>query len=109
MFPSSDIRAAARTPKSLVKSLLDRTNLNNEEALRTLDYFDPLQLAPDVHAPVLISAGGKDETCPAATIRAVYDRVPGIKSLMLYPELPHTSCAGFYEMTWTWLDLYLRR
>jgi len=68
-----------------------------------------LALAPDVRVPALISAGGKDETCPEITIRNVYDRIPAIKSLMFYPELPHTSCAGFYEMTWPWLDLYLRR
>ena len=104
-----DMRTAARIPNSLVKNLLDRANLNTEAALHTLDYFDPLTLAPDVHVPALISAGGKDETCPAITIRAVFDRIPGTKSLMFYPGLPHTSCAGFYEMTWPWLDLYLRR
>ena len=104
-----DMRTAARTPNSLVKSLLDRANLNTEAALHTLDYFDPLQLAPDVHVPALISAGGKDETCPAVTIHAVFDRIPGTKSLMVFPDLPHTSCAGFYEMTWPWLELYLRR
>ncbi len=104
-----DFRAAAAMPESLVKTVLNRANLNNEATLRTLDYFDPLQLAPDLHVPVLVSAGGKDVTCPAATIRAVYERLPGIKSLMFYPELTHTSCAGFYEMTWPWLDLYLRR
>ncbi len=104
-----DLRQSAVTPKCLVKDLLDRAGCNHEAALRTLDYFDPLQLAPDLRGPALISAGGKDETCPAATIRAVFDRIPGTKSLMVYPDLPHTSCAGFYGMTWPWLDLYLRR
>ena len=104
-----DMRTAARMPNALVKNALDKAGLNNEAALHTLDFFDPLQLAPDVHVPALISAGGKDETCPAATIRAVFDRIPGTKSLMIYPDLPHTSCAAFYEMTWPWLDVYLRR
>ncbi len=104
-----DFRAAARTPNSLVKVLLDRADLNHEATLRTLDYFDPLLLAPDLRVPALISAGGRDETCPVATIRAVFNRLPGTKSLMVYPELPHTSCAAFYEMTWPWLDFYLRR
>jgi cephalosporin-C deacetylase len=104
-----DFRTAARTPNSLVRTLLERANCNNEATLRTLDYFDPLALAPDLRVPALISAGGKDETCPAATIRAAFDRIPGVKSLAVYPDLTHTSCAGFYEMTWPWLDLYLRR
>jgi cephalosporin-C deacetylase len=104
-----DMRTAARTPNALVKNLLDRAGVNNEATLRTLDYFDPLQLVPDLRVPALISAGGRDEICPEATIRAVFDRIPGTKSLMVYPDLTHTSCAGFYEMTWPWLDLYLRR
>lgn len=104
-----DMRQAARTPNALVKKLLDAAHCNNEAGLRTLDYFDPLQLAPGLKAPALISAGGKDETCPAATIREVFDKIPGIKSLMYYPELPHTTSAGFYEMSWAWVDLYLRR
>lgn len=104
-----DLPTSATTPKALVKDLLDRANCNNAAALHTLGYFDPLQLVPDLKAPALISAGGKDVTCPAPTIRAVFDRIPGIKSLMFYPDLPHTSCAAFYEMTWPWLDVYLRR
>ncbi len=104
-----DMRQAARTPHAMIKGVLDKAGLNTDAALRTLDYFDPLQLAPDLRVPALISAGGKDETCPAATIRAVFDRLPGTKSLMFYPDLPHTSCAAFYEMTWPWLDVYLRR
>ena len=104
-----DLRTAARTPNAMVKNVLDKAGLNNEATLHALDFFDPLQLAPDLRVPALISAGGKDEVCPAATIRAVFDLIPATKSLMVYPDLPHTSCAGFYEMTWPWLDLYLRR
>ena len=103
-----DMRHAANIPHALVNDLLTRANARGEPALRTLDYFDPLQLAPDLRVPVLVSAGGKDTTCPAVTIQAVFDRLPGVKSLMFYPDLPHTSCAAFYQMSWRWLDLYLR-
>jgi cephalosporin-C deacetylase len=104
-----DFRTAARTPNSLVKILLDRAKGNHEATLNTLDYFDPLALAPDLHAPALVSVGGKDEVCPAVTIRAVFDRIPGVKSLVVYPDLTHTSCAAFYDLSWPWLDYYLRR
>jgi len=40
-----DMRQAARTQGSLVKKLLDEAQMNDESHLRTLDYFDPLQLA----------------------------------------------------------------
>jgi cephalosporin-C deacetylase len=100
-----DVRLAARTPGSLAKALLDKAGRNDEAALQTLDYFDACQLAPRLHVPVLMSAGGRDELCPAATIRSVYERLPGReKTLKFYPDLTHTSCVDFYNLTWSWLN-----
>lgn len=104
-----NIRLAARTPHALVKQLLDRAGRNDDATLRTLDYFDPWQLAPRLHAPVLLSAGGKDTVCPLATIQSVYERLPGVRTLQVYPELPHTSCVAFYNLTWSWLEQNFRR
>jgi len=105
-----NFRLAAQTTNSLVKKLLDQAKRNDERALRTLDYFDPFQLAPQLRVPVLISAGGKDEVCPLATIQSVYDRLPGKrKTLKTYPNLTHTSCVVFYNFTWTWLDEHFRK
>ena len=99
-----DFPLAASTPGSLVKQLLDRAKRNDDAALHTLSFFDPLELSPNLHAPALLSAGGKDTTCPMATIQAVYDRLPGPKTLKVYPNLTHTSCVDFYNLSWTWLD-----
>jgi cephalosporin-C deacetylase len=107
-----DMRRAARTPGSLVNTLLDKAGRNDDDAaLRTLDYFDPFQLARRVRAPVLISAGGKDTLCPPATIRSTFDRMPAEerKTLKLYPDLTHTSCVDFYNLQWTWLDENFRQ
>jgi len=104
-----DMRRAAAIPGSLVNQLLVKHNANSPAALRTLDFFDPVQLAPDLKVPVLLSSGGKDTTCPADTIRSLFERLPGVKSLVHYPDLPHTSSVGFYELTWAWLDQHLRR
>lgn len=103
-----DMRQAARTEGSLIKKLLDDARVNDDAHLATLDYFDPLQLVPALRIPALVSSGGRDRTCPAPTIRAVFDRIPSVKSLFHDPELPHTTSAPFYSMTWLWLDRYLR-
>ncbi len=103
-----DMRAAAQIPTSLIKQRLEAAGANNEASLRTLAFFDPLTLAPDLKVPTLISAGGKDVNCPEVTIRAVFDRLPGRKGLMYYPELPHTSSAAFYALSWPWLDTCFR-
>lgn len=102
-----NFRLAAKTT-SLVKKLLDKAGKNNETSLNTLDYFDPFQLVPNLHMPVLMSAGGKDSTCPMSTIQSVYNRLPGHKTLKLYPELKHTSCVDFYNVSWVWLDKHFR-
>ena len=44
--------------------------MDSAATLRTLDYFDAFNLAPDIKCPALISAGGRDGTCPAPTIHA---------------------------------------
>ncbi|MCC6391538.1 MAG: acetylxylan esterase [Bryobacterales bacterium] len=103
-----DMRQAARIEGSLVKTLLDKAGMNDEAHLETLAYFDPLSLAPSLRAPALVSSGGRDTVCPAATIRAVFDRIPSTKSLLHEPDLPHTTSALFYRLTWHWLDQYLR-
>jgi len=103
------MREAASIPGSLVNTLLNKADANRASAWNTLDYFDPLRLAMNLHVPLLVSAGGKDRTCPAPTIRSVFDSVTAIKSLAWYPDLPHTSSASFYTLGWTWMDLYLTR
>jgi cephalosporin-C deacetylase len=105
-----DMRLASRTPGSLVKQLLDKAGRNDDVAVRTLSYFDPYELAPRLRVPVLMSAGGKDTTCPMATIEAVFARLAtDRRTLKTYPDLPHTSCVDFYNVTWTWLDQNFRR
>jgi cephalosporin-C deacetylase len=99
-----NFKIAARTEGSLVKQLLDKEGKNNEKSFSTMAYFDPFELAPNLKIPVLMSAGGKDTTCPKATIQSVYDRLPGKKELKIYPELKHTSCLDFYQQTWKWLE-----
>jgi cephalosporin-C deacetylase len=102
-----DVRQAAHTEGALVKKLLDAAQMNDERHLRTLEYIDPLQLVPALKAPALLSSGGKDTVCPASTIRAVFDTMPGIKTLFHDPDLGHTSSERFYKMTWAWLHAYL--
>ncbi len=104
-----DVRRAARTEGSLIKKLHDDARMNDDPHLRVLEYFDPLQLVAALNAPALVSSGGKDTVCPAETIRAVFDRIPAVKSLFHDPELPHTSSESFYTMTWNWLDAHIGR
>ena len=103
-----NFRLTATIEGSLVRKTLLQYGDMNENSFNTLDYFDPYILADQIKAPALVSAGGKDQTCPAAGIRTVFDRLGGIKALAYYPDLPHTSCGDFYKMSWEWMDRHLK-
>ncbi|MHB9110642.1 MAG: acetylxylan esterase [Armatimonadota bacterium] len=83
------------------------SEMNTPESLATFAYFDPVSHASNLRAATLLSSGGKDTTCLPETIRAVYDRLPGIKGLLHYPGLVHTSSLAFYQMSWEWMGMYL--
>ena len=99
-----NFKMTAHTDGSLVKQILDKYGKNSEASLNVLSYFDPFELAPNIKCPALISAGGKDTTCPKETIQSTYTRISVKKKLIIYPELKHTSCLDFYKKTWDWLD-----
>ena len=103
----SDMRQAARINGSLIKQILDREKMNDEAHLRTLSYFDPMELVPALRSPALVSSGGRDTVCPPATIQALFERIPSVKSLFHDPDLSHTTSAPFYDLMWHWLDRYL--
>lgn len=102
-----NMRLAATMP-SLVKTVMDRHKNNMDNYLNTLDYFDPYYLVANLHCPVLMSAGGKDTTCPQVTIQSVYDRLKTKRKLKIYPDLTHTTCLDFYNSSWPWLAKQLK-
>ncbi|MFN0166585.1 MAG: hypothetical protein ACKV22_09140 [Bryobacteraceae bacterium] len=37
----------------------------------------------------------------------VFDRIAGVKALVYYPDLIHTSSIDFYRAGWQWIDRHL--
>jgi cephalosporin-C deacetylase len=58
-------------------------------ALRTLSYFDTLNMAESITCPVFLGLGLQDEVCPPATILAVYNRLEVPKSYRVYAKAGH--------------------
>ena len=75
--------------------------------LDTLHYFDTLTLADAIQCPTLVNIGMADTTCPHDTIRPVFDRITAHKSLLVYPDLPHSPCTDFNIHAMNWLKRYL--
>jgi cephalosporin-C deacetylase-like acetyl esterase len=67
---------------------------NVREASR---YFDVVNFAPRITAPVLVGVGLVDETCPPAGILAATNLVRGPKEIILLPRGGHNNDKGSHE------------
>lgn len=61
------------------------------EVMATALYFDLVNFAPRIKAPVLASMGFVDTTCPPAGIWTVLNQLSGPKEVVTMIELDHTS------------------
>ncbi|MCP3693364.1 MAG: acetylxylan esterase [Planctomycetaceae bacterium] len=71
--------------------------------LRTLSYFDTMNLAPWIRCPVFMGVGLQDPICPPSTNFTLYNRVPGKKRYRVYPFSGHGVGAGHRELVFRWL------
>lgn len=60
-------------------------------------YFDVAHFAPRVKAPVLVSAGLADESCPPAGIAAMASLLGGAKEIVFMPGANHQGDGGTHE------------
>jgi cephalosporin-C deacetylase len=62
-----------------------------ETALRTLGYFDCLNLAPWVNCRTVIASSLCDDTCPPSTVFAVYHQIAAEKQMEIFPYHRHET------------------
>jgi cephalosporin-C deacetylase len=60
-----------------------------EQAIRTLSYFDCLNLAPWIACKTVISNGLWDNICPPSSIYGVYNHITAEKQMEVYPFHGH--------------------
>jgi cephalosporin-C deacetylase len=66
-----------------------------EEAIWTaLGYIDNQHLAPRIRAHVLMPIGLSDPICPPSTQFAAWNKIPGQKELLVYPDFGHEGLPG---------------
>jgi cephalosporin-C deacetylase len=60
--------------------------------LKTVSYYDTLDVAARIKVPVLVQTGLKDRTCPAPMIETMYARIKSSKKqLKEYPNADHSD------------------
>ena len=90
-----------------LKEYFENNPSQEAKSMETLKYFDPINLVQWITCPTLVNAGSKDPVCPLETIQPVFNNIPTIKSLLVYPELPHSPCADFNKQALNWLNTHL--
>ena len=71
--------------------------------LRTLSYFDTMNLAPLIRCPVFMGVGLQDPVCPPATNFTLYNRVPGKKEYRVYPFAGHRVGPQHPDLVFAWI------
>ncbi|NPV06705.1 MAG: prolyl oligopeptidase family serine peptidase [Anaerolineae bacterium] len=79
-----------------------------EQAFRTLSYFDNLNLADRITCPVLMSVGLVDLICPPSSIYATYNYVAGEKRMAVYPYHGHEVPPQHVTEQIRWANRHLR-
>lgn len=73
---------------------------------RTLGFIDTFSHARRLTCPVLLTAGGDDETCPAETIAALFERLPSTRSYTYLEGVGHRYTVEFIPLARAWFRLY---
>ena len=71
---------------------------NFEDMLKTLSYFDTVNLADRIKCPTYMGVGLQDSICPPTISFGVFNRVPGPKNFRISPKAGHGL--GGDHLTW---------
>lgn len=74
------------------------------EIFTRLGYIDCQHLAPRIRAEVLMFTGLMDTVCPPSSQFAVYNRLAGPKSMVLYPDFGHEGLPDLNDRTFNFLQ-----
>jgi cephalosporin-C deacetylase len=81
----------------------EHPEIPQEEIYKTLSYIDIKNLAPWIKAPVLMSVGLRDITCPPHINFAAYNQLKTQKEYRVYPYSGHSLPAENYDYKIAWI------
>jgi len=84
------LRSAARSPYADIAGYMREHPADKASVLKTLSYFEVLNLAGHVRVPVFVETGLMDRTCPADGVIAMFNALASReKSLRAFPTADH--------------------
>jgi cephalosporin-C deacetylase len=87
-----------RHPYAEIVTYLKTHRDKEATVFNTLDYFDGINFAHRIKAPVLFSTGLMDMTCPPSTVFAAYNHVQGQKDIKVYRFNDHEGGGSYHTV-----------
>lgn len=84
--------------------ICDASNRSWQTTLKTLSYFDTMNLAGRIRCPVRMGIGLQDDVCPPSTSFAAFNRVRGHREFNIYPTHGHGVPDDHYTAGWRWIE-----
>ena len=84
--------------------ICDASNRSWQTTLKTLSYFDTMNLAGRIRCPVKMGIGLQDDVCPPSTSFAAFNRVRGQRKFNIYPTHGHGVPDDHYTAGWRWIE-----
>lgn len=88
--------------------ICDASNRSWQTTLKTLSYFDTMNLAGRIRCPVKMGIGLQDDVCPPSTSFAAFNRVRGHREYNNYPTHGHGVPDDHYTAGWRWIEKRFR-
>ena len=77
-------------------------------AWAALGHVDTIAHAHRLRMPVLLTAGDEDGTCPLPAIESLFERLPGVRSLLVQPDTGHAGTDAFAALSQAWMLAHCR-
>lgn len=81
--------------------IADQPHRNWRSTLRTMSYFDTMNMADRINCRTLMSVGLQDSVCPPTTCFHTFNRIPADKTFRIYPNKRHGLGKEHYAWVWT--------
>jgi cephalosporin-C deacetylase len=98
---------ASNPPFVRVREYIERNPDKREQALKTLDYFDIVNLVDSIQCPVLIGGAIADDLHPIGSTLLAYERIKSRKGTLIYPDLTHEYRSDFTFNALSWMKRHL--
>lgn len=94
----------------MISQVVKKYRLNEVEVMEMLSYFDIMNLAPDIHCPVLMSVGLQDRICPPYINFSAYNHLSGEREYVVYPYSGHEGGGwDHWLLKYDWIREHLNR